>query len=302
MPDAAALSVAHLSKTYGEVEAVHDLSFSIGSGEIVGLLGPNGAGKTSILECIAGLRRPDRGQIEIDGVDARTERRRANRRLGIVLQATGLQDQITPREALRLFAALQGARPDSDGLLHRFGLTDKADARFATLSGGQRQRLALALAFVHDPAVLILDEPTVGLDPVMRAELHDDICAMRREGRAVLLATHDMPEAEALCDRLLVIDRGRLVTEGSPQDLIGASLQSAILDIRTSAPPSLPEPPGSHLTLLSAAGQDLRFEAPDLTRGLAELLDWAGRQDLRIADIKVGRVTLADVVVQLTGR
>jgi len=296
----AALRVRHLAKAYGRLEAVQDLSFAVHPGEVVGLLGPNGAGKTSAIECIAGLRQPDGGEILIGGIDAASNRRLANRRLGIALQATGLQDQITPREAIHLFAALYVVTPEADDLLDRFGLAAKADARFATLSGGQRQRLALALAFINDPAVLILDEPTVGLDPAIRAELHEHIAAMRRDGRAILLATHDMQEAQALCDRLLVIHQGRLVAQGSPQELIGSSLSSAILQVQTSAPPA--HPPLPPLTLLSAADCELRLEAAELTAGLGELARWLAAQDIRLIDIQIARPGLADIIVQLTGR
>ncbi|HEY2007786.1 MAG TPA: ABC transporter ATP-binding protein [Rhizomicrobium sp.] len=232
---APAIAVESLTRRYGAVTAVDAISFAVGAGEIFGLLGPNGAGKTTTLECILGLGRPDTGRIAICGTDALADPRAAQARVGAVLQATGLQDKIIPREALDLFRSFY-PRPVATGVLvDRFGLREKQDAAYDTLSGGQKQRLALALAFVGDPSVFVLDEPTSGLDPVMRREVQDHIRAMKDAGRSVLLATHDMDEAERLCDRLAVIAGGRIVAAGAPKDLIagsqGARLEDVILQL-----------------------------------------------------------------------
>jgi ABC-2 type transport system ATP-binding protein len=207
---------------------VDGISFEVAAGEVFGLLGPNGAGKTTTLESILGLVRPDAGHIEIEG-DADPARVRA--KIGAVLQATGLPDKITPREALTVFGAFYSAPLDPQTLLERFGLAEKAHAAFDTLSGGQKQRLALALAFVGNPRLLLLDEPTTGLDPQMRREVQDHIAAIREEGRAVLLATHDMAEAERLCDCIAVIAQGRIVATGAPRDLIAASGAATLEDM-----------------------------------------------------------------------
>jgi ABC-2 type transport system ATP-binding protein len=229
------IAVHGLSHRYGGVQAVSDISFEIAAGEIFGLLGPNGAGKTTTLESILGLTTPDEGRVEIAGIDVRADARAARARTGAVLQATGLQDKITPREALDLFAAFHAAPLKTDVLLTRFGLVEKAGARFETLSGGQKQRLALALAFAGDPQVLLLDEPTAGLDPQMRREVQDHIRVLKDNGRAVLLATHDMEEAERLCDRVAVIAGGKIVATGAPRALMaGGSLEDVIL--RLTAP------------------------------------------------------------------
>jgi ABC-2 type transport system ATP-binding protein len=231
----AAIAVHGLSHRYGGVLAVDSISFKIGAGEIFGLLGPNGAGKTTTLECILGLTSPDDGRIEIAGIDARADARAARAKIGAVLQATGLQDKITPREALDLFAVFHAAPLKTDVLLARFGLAEKADAAFETLSGGQKQRLALALASVGDPQVLLLDEPTAGLDPQMRREVQDHIRILKDNGRAVLLATHDMEEAMRLCDRVAVIAGGKIVATGAPREMTdGGSLEDLIL--RLTAP------------------------------------------------------------------
>jgi ABC-2 type transport system ATP-binding protein len=215
-----ALAVHGLARHYGAVKAVDGIGFQVTAGEVFGLLGPNGAGKTTTLECILGLVRPDAGRIEIGG-DADPASARA--KVGAVLQATGLPDKITPSEALTVFGAFYPAPLDPQMLLKRFGLVEKANAAFDTLSGGQKQRLALALAFVGNPRLLLMDEPTTGLDPQMRREVQDHIAAIREEGRAVLLATHDMAEAERLCDRIAVIAQGRIIASGVPRDLIAAS-------------------------------------------------------------------------------
>ena len=228
----AAIAVQDLSRRHGAVQAVDGVSFTVAPGEIFGLLGANGAGKTTILDCILGLTAPDKGRIEIGGVDARAQPLAARARTGAVLQATGLQDKVTPREALDLFAAFYSAPLGTAALLDRFGLAENANARFETLSGGQKQRLALALAFVGDPTVLVLDEPTTGLDPQMRRDWHGNIRALKQDGRAVLLTTHDMAEAEQLCDRVAVMAAGRIVAMGSPRELIAkssATLEDVIL-------------------------------------------------------------------------
>jgi len=223
-----ALAVHSLERRYGAVKAVDGISFEVNAGEVFGLLGPNGAGKTTTLECILGLVRPDAGRIEIEG---EADPARVRSKVGAVLQATGLPDKITPREALMVFGAFYSAPLGAQTLLQRFGLVEKADAAFDTLSGGQKQRLALALAFAGNPRLLLLDEPTTGLDPQMRREVQDHIAAIRGEGRAVLLATHDMAEAERLCDRIAVIAQGRIIATGAPRDLIAASGAATLEDM-----------------------------------------------------------------------
>jgi ABC-2 type transport system ATP-binding protein len=231
------IAVQGLSHRYGGVRAVEGVGFEIAAGEIFGLLGPNGAGKSTTLEAILSLITPDDGRIEIAGIDVRADSRAARAKTGAVLQATGLQDKITPREALDLFAAFYAAPLKTEDLLARFGLVEKAGAAFETLSGGQKQRLALALAFVGNPQVLVLDEPTTGLDPQIRREVQDHILAMKDSGRAILLATHDMEAAARLCDRVAVIAGGKIAATGAPRQLMaehGGTLEDVIL--RLTAP------------------------------------------------------------------
>src|SRR5215213_4599475 len=208
---AAHVNVRDLRKSYDGVEAVRGVSFTVEPGEIFGLLGPNGAGKTTTVECLIGLREPDGGELEVCGLDARKHPREVKQKIGVALQSTALQDKITPREALRMFGSFYRDRVSPEALLRRFDLQEKADARFETLSGGQRQRLALALAFVNRPQLVFLDEPTTGLDPQSRRELHAAIAQMKRDGYTVVFTTHYLDEAEELCDRVAIIDRGRIV-------------------------------------------------------------------------------------------
>jgi len=218
MPDA--LAVKNLAKRYGNLHALRGVSFSVHEGEIFALLGRNGAGKTTAIECIIGLRTPDAGSVRIGGIDALAEPSRIKLLIGVQLQSTALQDKITPRESLELFASFYHNPLPADSLLERFDLTEKANAHFDTLSGGQRQRLALALAFVHEPHILFLDEPTAGLDAVSRRQLHEQIRRLKEEGRSIILTTHNMEEAATLSDRVAILHDGKIVASDAPDELL----------------------------------------------------------------------------------
>ncbi|RZS62828.1 ABC transporter ATP-binding protein [Xylanimonas ulmi] len=226
----AAIRVTHLRKAYPGKVAVQDVSFEVRPGEIFGVLGPNGAGKTTTVECVAGLRQADGGQITVLGVDPQAHPEAVREHIGVQFQETHLHDKITVREALGMFAAFHANPADVDNLIGMLGLTEKADARFKTLSGGQKQRVSIALALIGKPAVAILDEMTTGLDPQARRDVWDAIRAVREAGTTVLLVTHFMEEAERLCDRLVLIDSGRVVAEGTPADLIAATPDAASLE------------------------------------------------------------------------
>jgi ABC-2 type transport system ATP-binding protein len=213
------IKATKLRKCYGAVIAVADVSFEVTTGEIFGLLGANGAGKTTVLECLVGLKQPDGGELQLGGIDLRTNPRAARAQLGASLQNSGLPDNLTPREALCLFGSFHDRRVDVEELLSQFALQDKADAPYGTLSVGQRQRVALALSVVNEPSVLILDEPSSGLDPQARRELHACLRTMKLAGKTILLSTHDLGEAADLCDRVAVLRKGRLVAVGSPCEL-----------------------------------------------------------------------------------
>lgn len=295
--------VEGLRKRYGSVRAVSDVSFEVRDGEIFGLLGPNGAGKTTALECIIGLRQPDRGTIEVCGIDARARPHDAKRRIGASLQTTSLQDKITAREALRLFGSFYGGKAEAQRLLERFVLTDAADKAFDELSGGQRQRLALALAFVNDPELVFLDEPTSGLDPQSRRELHAEIARMKRDGRAVLLTTHYIEEAEQLCDRIAIIDRGRIIATGEPRDLIAGSRTTFSVFIQTTRPidrDSLADLTG--VAELTCTDRNARFRSDDVKQTLSELIELLDAEGNELAELTVRKATLEDVFIELTGR
>jgi ABC-2 type transport system ATP-binding protein len=295
--------VRDLFKSYRKVAAVRGVSLEVRPGEIVGLLGPNGAGKTTTVESIVGLTIPDRGEVTVAGIDARRRPRQARRRIGLVLQTTGLPDAATSREALEAFAALYGVRLDAGRWLERYGLAEKAGARVATLSGGQKQRLALAIAFIGDPDVVILDEPTVGLDPAARRELMQQMADMRGEGRAVLLTTHDMEEAAQLCDRVVVINHGQVVAQGSPGELISDVSQTAGVEFATDRPVSTrrlrahPKVAG-----LVSDGTAVRFTTDDVAAVLPEIADLARQDGAAILSLKASRGTLEDVILRLTAK
>jgi ABC-2 type transport system ATP-binding protein len=219
----AILDIEDLTVAYGAKVAVSEVSFSIGRGEIFGLLGPNGAGKTSTLSAVEGLIEPRSGTVRLDGLDVRRQPVQAKSRMGVQLQATSFQSELTIKQIMRLYAGLYGARlPDEEieARLKEIGLDADADRPFKQLSGGQQQRLSLQIAVIHDPALLLLDEPTAGLDPQSRRQLWGRIEHLRREGGSILLTTHSMEEAQAVCDRVAIIDHGRLLTAETPRDLI----------------------------------------------------------------------------------
>jgi ABC-2 type transport system ATP-binding protein len=295
------VSVRDLQKQYGGVPAARGVSFEIQDGEIFGLIGPNGAGKTTTLECVIGLREPDSGHIEVCGIDARRRLREVKQKIGAALQTTALQDKITPREALALFGAFYPNRATPGELLDRFALTDKADAAFDTLSDGQRQRLALALAFVNRPELLFLDEPTAGLDASSRRELHLEIARMKRDGHTVLLTTHYIDEAEQLCDRVAVIDHGRIVASGTARELIAGSSARQSVFVSTVQPigrelfASLPG-----VEELSCEAASARFMTSDVTHAIAQLMSRLDAQRIELVELRVQKATLEEVFLELT--
>ena len=214
------IEVANLLKTYDGVNVVDRVSFSVDEGEIFGIVGPNGAGKTTTVECVEGLRHPDGGSIHVLGLDPIRDRYEITERLGAQLQESRLQDKITVGEALDLYASFYRNPADWHDLLSRLGLQEKVNSKYAKLSGGQKQRLAIALALVGSPEVAILDELTTGLDPQARRSTWDTIEEIRSGGVTVVLVTHFMEEAERLCDRIMVIDHGRVVAIDTPSGLI----------------------------------------------------------------------------------
>ena len=298
----ASVVVRDLHKRYGAVQAVRGVDFDLSAGEIFGLLGPNGAGKTTTVECVIGLRDPDAGAIRICGIDAARDPRLVKQKIGAALQSTALQDKITPREALGLFGSMYRERATPAELLDRFSLSEKADAPVDTLSGGQRQRLALALAFVNRPEVVFLDEPTAGLDPLSRREVHDEIRRMKSDHRAVLLTTHYIDEAEQLCDRVGIISQGRIIAAGTPAELISGSAAIPIVTLTTSSPLEVDILANlDNVHDLVVDGVDIRLRTEDVRGTLAELLPILAARNVGIVELNVRRATLEDVFVELTG-
>jgi ABC-2 type transport system ATP-binding protein len=301
-PRPAGVRIQDLAKRYGRVEAVRGVGLEAGAGEVLGILGPNGAGKTSVLECLLGLRRPDSGSIEVGGIDAVAHPARARAGMGAQLQSAFLPDKITAREAVALFGSFYEDAVPAGALLARFGLGEKAGAPFDSLSGGQRQRLFLALALVNNPSVVVLDEPTAGLDPRSRQELHALIRGMRASGRTVLLSTHLVEDAQALCDTVAVLREGRVVATGSPADLVARATPTTSVAVRLERPLDLAEASRLPAVVSSRADGDTwrlgtRDPAATIT-GLMRLLDASGTKML---DLQVHSTSLEDAYMELTG-
>ena len=292
-----------LHKAFGEVQAVRGLDLDLPRGACLGLLGPNGAGKTTTIEILEGLTEPDAGDVRILGQTWREGGAALRARVGLCLQTTELGGRLTVSETLRLFRSFypRGAAPEA--LIARFSLGEKADARVTRLSGGQRQRLALACALIGEPDLLFLDEPTTGLDPQCRLELWGQIQRFREGGGSVLLTTHFMDEAERLCDRVAIVDHGRLIAEGTPTELI-ASL-GAPLVIELAVEPELPqaffaELVGVREVVARPPGLALAVESLALT--VPALISAVERAGARLTSLSTHRATLEDVFVHLTGR
>ena len=297
------VDVQHLRKRYGDVVAVDGASFGIETGEVFGLLGPNGAGKTTTVECILGLRQPDSGRIRVLGMEHGADSRQIKVRIGAQLQATGLSPILTARELVDLFGRLFPRALPTDEVLGMVSLGEKADARTAALSGGQRQRLAVALALVNDPDLVLLDEPTAGLDPQSRHGLWEVIDDLREAGKTVLLTTHYMEEAEQLCDRVAVMDHGRIIALDTPEALINQHFRDTAIEFVP-----LGEPPRQQLAALEGVTSTL-FEngrptlySSDVPRTMAGLFELSEAGALAFKDMTVRQATLEDVFLKLTGR
>ena len=300
---ALALQVVELVKRYGDVVAVDHLSFSVKRGEIFGLLGPNGAGKTTTLEIVEGLQQPDSGRVTVLGLDSATRSREIKARTGVQLQASSYYEYLTLHEILSLLGSFYARRLPPMELLELVGLADKARRRIRQLSGGEQQRFALAASLVNDPELVILDEPTTGLDPVSRRDLWALVSQVRERGATVIVTTHYMEEAEEHCDRLAIINHGRLLASGAPRDLINRIEASYAVRLVTAGPLT-----GEQLEALGR-----RVEAAPIVNentcllrlhndptGLQNLLDEVGRSGVVLEQLEITPVTLEDVFIELT--
>ncbi|HET6743127.1 MAG TPA: ABC transporter ATP-binding protein [Kribbella sp.] len=294
------VEVTNLRKAYGSRTVVDDVSFSVNEGEIFGILGPNGAGKTTSVECIEGLRVPDGGKVRVAGLDPIADHAAVTQVLGAQLQESELQPKLTVREALELYSAFYPNPADYRSLAQRLGLDDQLDKRFGVLSGGQKQRLFIALALVGNPRVVVLDELTTGLDPRARRDTWEVVEDIRARGVTVLLVTHFMEEAQRLCDRIALIDQGRITALDTPQGLISRTAGSTIISFNPSAPlddeylAALP-------ALASVEHKDGRITLGGTDETVTALLTLLARQQITAHQLRVTDATLDDAFLDLTG-
>lgn len=298
------MSVIHVSsirKTYSSVVAVDDVSFDVHAGEIFGLIGPNGAGKTTTMECVEGLRKPDRGVVSVLGLDPFRDVYALQNRIGVQLQEAQLQKRIKVWEALDLWASLYQKRVDAGRLLEQLGLAEKRHAWFMTLSGGQKQRLFIALALINDPEVVFLDELTTGLDPQARRAIWDLVRGIRERGKTVFLTTHLMEEAERLCDRVAIIDHGRIVDMGTPGELIARHCAERMVMLASDDPAA-----DSAFASLARGESVTRQNGRFSLRGRGEdfvtdVIQCLAEHRIRVTEFRTVVPTLEDVFLKVTG-
>jgi ABC-2 type transport system ATP-binding protein len=300
-----ALQVRKLRKAYQDVVAVDGLDLEVYSGECFGLLGPNGAGKTTTIEICEGLNTPDDGEVLVLGRRWGQSDRELRELLGISLQETQFSEKLTVEETLHLFRSFyrEGASPDA--VIAMVQLQEKSRSRVGQLSGGQKQRLALACALVGDPELLFLDEPTTGLDPQSRRQLWELIEGFKSDGRSILLTTHYMDEAERLCDRVAIVDHGRMIALGTPRELIAALRAEHVLEFALTANAPVDEDVLRQIEGVCAADRrdgTYRLQVDELHRVMPALLQELRRQGAQLAELRTHSATLEDVFVSLTGR
>ncbi len=299
------IEVEGLKKSYGSFPAVKGIDFQVRAGEVFGLLGPNGAGKTTTVEILEGLRSRSGGRVSVLGFDPEVQTRELKDRLGVCLQATNLQEKMKVREAMEVFASLYTRTVDPEHLLRRLQLWEKRESLYVHLSGGQKQRLALALALLNDPQALFLDEPSAGLDPQARLEIHELVQDLRREQRTILLTTHYIEEAEKLCDRVAIIDEGRIIALGTPRQIQEKTLSDSTIEIECAQPvPAVNLPPWAEAvkSSLNDSRTTLTVTSRRPARTLVELMKWLDEQSLELADIRIKRPSLEEAFIELTGK
>ncbi len=299
------IEVEHLVKCYGPIRAVDDISFQVKRGEVYGMLGPNGAGKTTTVEIIEGLRPADSGRVSVLGLDVSKAQSEIKQKIGIQLQAPSLLPLLNVKEILDTFAGFyQHSLPVND-LLELLALQESRNVLVKNLSGGQQQRLSVAMALVNDPEITFLDEPTTGLDPQARRGLWSIIENMRREGKTIFLTTHYMEEAERLCDRLAIIDHGKIIALGTPYDLIKNYFEEKAIQFEIEHPPPktvLQEFPGT--TNVTIDANEIIIYSNNIPATMAAVLQFAEKEGLtkQLKDLHVREATLEDVFLKLTGR
>jgi ABC-2 type transport system ATP-binding protein len=297
------IRVRGLTKRYGDVEAVAGIDFDVAPGEIFGLLGPNGAGKTTTVEILEGLRSPDSGEVSVLGVDVTRAADELKPRIGVSLQTASLYPKLTVTEVIDLFRAFYPRARSTKDLIDALELGERQNAQTRELSGGQRQRLTVALALVNDPELVFLDEPTTGLDPAARRSLWDLISGLRASGKSVLLTTHYMEEAELLCDRLAIMDHGRILEMGTVDELISKRFHERavrvdpIPGVSTTELEALPA-----VVSVKADEREVLLYTRDVGATIGALLDLADARGVEPGNLAIRRATLEDVFLDLTGR
>ena len=297
------IRVRGLTKRYGDVQAVNGIDFEVAKGEIFGLLGPNGAGKTTTVEILEGLRQPDGGEVSVLGVDVSRDADAIKPRIGVSLQTAALYPKLTVTELVDLFRSFYPTSRPTKEVIDALELGERHDARSADLSGGQRQRLAVALSLVNDPELVFLDEPTTGLDPAARRSLWDIVEGLKADGRSVLLTTHYMGEAEILCDRLAIMDHGRILEMGTVEQLVSKHFQERTVrfdridGLAREELERLPE-----VTSVKEDTNEVLMYTKDPGRTIGALLDLADSRGVEPQNLGIRRATLEDVFLDLTGR
>ncbi len=295
------IRVAGLRKEYGSTVALRGVDLDIEDGGVVGILGPNGAGKTTLMEILEGLRQPTSGSVSVLGLDPKTHSRKLKERLGIQLQTTSLPTELTVRELLQLFASFYESAQTAEAILEKVDLESQSGQKADTLSGGQKQRLVVGIALIHDPELVMLDEPTTGLDPKARRDLHQVVRDLRDQGRTTLMTTHYIEEAELLCDRVIILRQGEIVADGSPFDLVGQSSESSTIWIHVDGAMDPAPMLAAGAESLGEQGVHHKFSTADPTATILALGDMLRSQRLQLIDLRLKRPTLEDVYLELMG-
>jgi len=297
------ISVQNLRKTYGKTVAVDDISFEVAQGEIFGLLGPNGAGKTTTVEIVEGLRPADSGSATVLGIDVSKDTRAVKERIGVQSQSPALFPGLKVREIITFFRSLYKKSVPTTQIIELAALQESKDVLFRNLSGGQQQRLSVALAFVNDPEIIFLDEPTTGLDPQARRAMWEVIESFQRAGKTVVLTTHYMEEAQRLCDRIAIMDYGKIIALDSPQRLIDSNIRESAIQFKMKDYPddqaltSLP-----HVSKVIREGDDIIVYTNDIPAAISGLLAFASGRGADLSELSVRQATLEDVFLKLTGK
>jgi ABC-2 type transport system ATP-binding protein len=297
------VEVSHLVKTYGDVKAVNSISFSIIKGEVFGMLGPNGAGKSTTVEIIEGLRSADSGSATVLGMDVSKDTRTVKERIGVQSQSPALYPDLKVREIINFFRSLYKKSVPTSQIIDLVSLQESQDVLFRNLSGGQQQRLSVALAFVNDPEIIVLDEPTTGLDPQARRAMWEVIETFRSSGKTVLLTTHYMEEAQRLCDRIAIMDYGQIIALASPQRLIESNIKESAIQFKMKEYPSdqvlasLPD-----VCKVIREGDDIIVYTNNIPSAISGLLGLASQLSTELSELSVRQASLEDVFLKLTGK